>query len=287
MKKVLIIGKDSYIGESLKSWLEDYSDKYSITIISSKDREWEKYDFARFETVVDVAGIAHINNISMKMKSLFYSINRDLTIELGAYSKNAGVKQFIFMSSMNVYGDYVNHLTDRNATQPTSFYGRSKLEGDIGLFKMISSLFKVASIRAPFVYGKGCKGNYYLISKIAKTFPIFPNYPNKKSVIYIDNLCEFIRLIIENESYGVFTPQNREIISTTRLVNEIAKVNKHKVYFIKWFNCIISIGIKLSKTIKKAFTNDFYDTELSDYFNFEYCVVSFAESIKRIELSLE
>lgn len=283
MKRVLIIGKDSYIGESLKTWLDSFNGQYKTDIISPLDGKWKETDFSQYDSVVDFAGIAHINNITEDMRDLFFSVNRDLTIELAAHSKACGVKQFVLFSSMNVYGDRGGTVTDRNNTGPTSFYGESKFEGDVGAQKLADDSFTVASVRPPFVYGKGCKGNYNTISKIAQKTPIFPTYRNKKSMIYIDNLCEFVRLVIDNELGGVLTPQNRELVSTADLVREVAKLHNHKVWFTGLFNLFIPLGSRISRSASRAFEDDCYLPELSDYWDYAYCVVDFKESIKRTE----
>lgn len=283
MKNILILGKKSYIGESLFLWLSQYPDRYKVDIISTLNYEWKNTDFSFYDVVIDLAGIAHINNATAKMKSLFYAINRDLTIEIAKHAKEKKVKHFIYFSSMNVYGDYCNHIIDKSKTNPTSFYGDSKLQGDIGVQKLKNKNFIISVLRPPFVYGKNCSGNYNKISSIAKKTPVFPDFKNKKSMIYIDNLCEFIRFIIDNNSGGYFTPQNKELVSTSDLVREIAKQNKKKILFTKFFNIIIHIGNKISPTIRRAFANDYYDLSLSSDYNFNYCLVSFKDSIKRTE----
>lgn len=283
MKKVLILGKDSYLGESLYSWLKKYPDSYEIDLAVTKDGEWKNKNFANFDTVVNFAGIAHINNITPDLEGLFFSVNRDLAVEMCTWAKEHGVKQFIQFSSMNVYGDYCGVVTDRTKTNPTSFYGRSKLEGDEGIHKLADENFTVASIRPPFVYGKGCKGNYNTVRKLALKLPVFPTYRNKKSMIYIDNLCEFIRLTIDAGVGGIFTPQNRELVSTSELVNEITKNNQHKILRTSIFNWAIPILMRIIGLAKKAFIDDSYCLELSDYYDWKYCVVSFEDSIKRTE----
>ncbi|WP_270465302.1 NAD-dependent epimerase/dehydratase family protein [Holdemanella biformis] len=281
---ILIIGKNSYIGKNLKAWLNQYPGKYKTSTISVRDDRWKSYDFSKFDTVINCAGVAHINNIQEGMKNLFYSVNRDLVYELGKKAKNDGVSHFIHFSSMNVYGDYCDNITNRDVVNPTSFYGDSKLQGDFELEKLKDNSFVISYIRPPFVYGKDCSGNFKTISKIAHLTPIFPNYKNKKSMIYIDNLCEFIRLIIDDKKGGVFTPQNKELISTTDLVAEIAINNNKKILFTKLFNWILKLGNKKFKTIRRAFGNDCYDLSLSDYYDFKYCVVNFQESIRRTEI---
>lgn len=283
MKRILILGKKSYIGKAFKQWLNKYPNVYSVEIVSSSNHEWKNADFAAFDTVVDFAGIAHINNITEDMRDLFYSVNRDLSIDIATWAKLHGVKHFIFFSSMNVYGDYCEHITDRSRTRPTSFYGDSKLQGELGVQKLTDQNFTVSILRPPFVYGKGCRGNYNKISKIAKMTPIFPYYQNKKSMIYIDNLCEFVRLIIDDKVGGIFTPQNRELVSTTDLVREIARCNHHIIWFTNLFNWAIAPACLLTRLVRRAFADDCYDLSLSDYYDFKYCVVNFEDSIKRTE----
>lgn len=283
MKNILIIGKDSYLGESLKKWLDQFPDKYSVDIADPKNGAWRDVDFTLYETVVDFAGKAHINKITEDMRDLFYSVNRDLSIELATCAKKHGVKHFIIFSSMNVYGDYCDCITDRTAECPTSFYGDSKLQGDIGIRKLENENFVVSYIRPPFVYGKGCTGNYNSISMIAKKMPVFPTYKNRKSMIYIDNLCEFTRLVIDEQIGGVLTPQNKELVSTSDLVKEIAKCSGRKIMFTGLFNWVIGPACKMTRFVRRAFANDCYAPELSDYWDYMYCVVDFEESIRRTE----
>lgn len=283
MKKVLIIGKGSYLGESLAKWLEQFPTNYSVDIVDPKNGAWRDTDFSLYETVVDFAGVAHINNITENMRDLFYSVNRDLSIELATCAKEHGVKHFIIFSSMNVYGDYCDCVTDRTAENPTSFYGDSKLQGDIGIRELEDDSFIVSYVRPPFVYGKGCTGNYNSISRIAKKTPVFPTYKNRKSMIYIDNLCEFTRLVIDAKMSGVLTPQNKELVSTADLVREIAKCSGRKILFTGLFNWAIVPACKMTRFVRRAFADDCYAQELSDYWEYAYCVVDFEDSISRTE----
>lgn len=228
MKNILIIGKGSYIGEAFRNWLNPYSRKYCVNIVSSLNHYWKNAKFDGVDVVVNFAGMAHINNITEEMREMFYSVNRDLAIEISTYAKRKGVKHYIQFSSMNVYGDYCQCVTDLSVEAPTSFYGDSKLQGDIGIRRLEDDSFRVAFIRPPFVYGKGCKGNYNKFSAIANKVPVFPNFYNRKSMIYIDNLCEFVRLVIDNNAGGIFAPQNKELVSTADLVRAVKKANGQK-----------------------------------------------------------
>ncbi len=106
---------------------------------------------------------------------------------------------------------------------------------------------------------------------------------HKKSMIYIDNICEFVRLVIDERKGGILTPQNKELVSTTDLVREIAKVHRKKILFTRLFNWVIKIACKITKVMKRAFADDCYAPELSNYWDYKYCVVSFEELISRTE----
>ena len=284
MKKVLIIGDDSYIGCNIKKWLDSFKNQYLVDIVSSRNNRWKtEADFSIYETVVNTAGLAHINNRTDEMKSLFYSINCDMPIAIAIWAKQHGVKHFIHFSSMNVYGDYCDNLKSRNCEKPTGFYGDSKYQGDLGLKKLEDSTFIISYIRPPFVYGKGCKGNYNNVVKMSLKLPIFPNYPNKKSMIYIENLSEFVRKVIDVEMGGILTPQNRELVSTCDLVSEIANIHGKKLKTPKFFNPLLSILIKHLRQFRRGFGNDNYELKLSNYFDFDYCIVNFKDSIKKTE----
>lgn len=283
MKKILIIGKNSYLGKSTYNWLLKYPKSYSVDTISVRDNKWKQENFSQYDTVINFVGLAHINNIKPEMKDDFYYVNRDLIVSIAEYAKQQGVKHFIHFSSMNVYGDCCDNIYNRYEVCPTSFYGDSKLQGDFGLQALEDDDFAVALIRPPFVYGKGCSGNYNIIRKIAVKTPVFPKYKNKKSMIYIDNLCELVRLVIDNNGRGIYTPQNRQLVSTVELVSAISKANGKCVRFTNIFNFMIPMGIRMTKLMKKAFGNDYYNLSMSSSFDWEYCVVDFEESIKRTE----
>lgn len=286
MKRVLITGKNSYVGNSLIEWLKKGEDKsYEVETISLRDDSWMDKNFSTYDVVVHVAGIAHVSS-DPKMKELYYKVNRDLTVDVAQKSKNDGVKQFIFMSSIIVYGESSSRekIIDRNTVPtPSNFYGDSKLQAEKGIKPLSSEDFRVTIIRPPMIYGKGSKGNYPKLAKLARLLPLFPDINNKRSMLHVDNLCEFIRLLIENEEEGVFFPQNREYVETSELVRTIAEVHSRKIWLTKGFNFIIKPMINKVGILNKLFGNLTYDHELSAYKS-DYVVHSFSESIKKTEI---
>lgn len=269
MKKILITGANSYIGTSIEKWIERYPDKYSIDTVDMKGDDWEKRDFSEYDVVFHVAGIAHVSS-DPKMEELYYKVNRDLTIEAAKKAKDEGVKQFIFMSSIIVYGDSSNinrkKVIDKNTVpQPSNFYGNSKLQAEEGIKPLESDDFKIVILRSPMIYGKGSKGNYPKLAKAAQKLPVFPNIDNQRSMLHIDNLCEFIKLMIDNEESGLFFPQNSEYVKTSEMVRLIADAHGKKVRLTKMFNPLLRVlGLKIG-IINKVFGNLVYEQRISEY----------------------
>lgn len=220
MKHVLITGKNSYIGTSVEKWLMREPDKYQVDTIDMVDGSWKQKDFSQYDVVFHVAGIAHVSS-DPKMESLYYKVNRDLAIETAAKAKTDGVAQFIFMSSIIVYGDSSSHkrVIDRTTVpNPSNFYGDSKLQAEEGIRALETDLFKVVILRPPMIYGKGSKGNYPRLASLARKTPIFPDIDNERSMLHIDNLVEYIKLMIDYGESGLFLPQNAEYVKTSEMV---------------------------------------------------------------------
>jgi len=267
MKNILITGANSYIGTSVEKWLSKYPDEYLVDTIDMKTEEWKKKDFSPYDVVFHVAGIAHVSS-DPNLEDLYYKVNRDLTIETAKKAKSEGVKQFIFMSSIIIYGDSSKDLKviDENTIpQPSNFYGNSKLQAEQGIIPMSDENFKVVVLRPPMIYGKGSKGNYPKLVKAAIKLPVFPDIDNQRSMLHIDNLCEFIKLIIDNEESGVFFPQNKEYVKTSEMVRLIAEAHGKKIKLVKIFNPILkAMEIKVD-IVKKVFGNLVYEKSISNY----------------------
>ena len=288
MKKVLITGANSYIGTSFEKFInQNHKDEIEISTLDMMNTSWKEFDFSKFDVVFHVAGIAHadVGNVSEEVKEKYYKINRDLTLEVANFAKNNGAKQFIFMSSMIIYsGCKETFITKETVPHAENFYGDSKLQTDLALQELNDETFKVCIVRPPMIYGKGSKGNYPLLVKLATKLPVFPIVNNRRSMLHIDNLCEFIRLMINNEEAGIFFPQNDEYTNTSDMVEMIAKVKGHKIIMIPGVNFIIQLMTKFPGKIgtlaNKAFGNSVYDMNLSSYDKGNYRVHSLSESIQ-------
>lgn len=285
MKKILISGKASYIGTAFEKWLGHWPERYIVHTASTIHDEWKSATFDGYDAVLHVAGIAHVST-SPKMKEMYYKVNRDLAIEVAKKAKESGIKQFIFMSSIIIYGDdgkieEKKVITKETIPQPSNFYGRSKLEADTAIQRMADNRFKPVIIRTPMVYGPGCKGNFSKLKKLAKWCFVFPYIDNQRSVVYIDNLCEFIKKIIDREASGIFFPQNKDYVATKDIINELRKLNGKNTRFIKLFNPTLKLLSKRIVLINKVFGNKVYDKSLSaEVVGMEYNLVGFSDSIK-------
>ena len=285
MKRILITGKDSYIGISLENWLMREPDQYKIDTVDMKDGLWREKDFRGYDVVFHVAGIAHVSS-DPKMEAMYYKVNRDLTVEAAKKAKAEGVKQFIFMSSIIVYGDSSSNkrIIDRDTVPtPSNFYGDSKLQAEIGIKDLEDDSFKIVMIRPPMIYGKGSKGNYPRLAKMAQKIPVFPDIDNQRSMLHIDNLCEFIKVMIDNEECGLFFPQNKGYVNTSEMVKLIAEVHGKKIWMTKMFNPILRLMFGIG-VVNKVFGNLVYEQSMSDYDEADYQIRDFNETIKLTEL---
>lgn len=287
MKRILITGSNSYIGTSFEKWIAQWPDVYQVDVVETRNSVWEEKNFSMYDVVFHVAGIAH-QDTKANQEELYYKVNRDLTIKIAKKAKAEGVKQFIFMSSMIVYGasskiGETKVITRDTVPQPANYYGDSKLQAEQGILPLQSDDFNLVVIRPPMIYGKGSKGNYPLLAKFAKKSPVFPDVDNQRSMLHINNLTEFIRLMIDNEEQGIFFPQNNKYVKTSEMVRMIANVSGSKIMLIKLFNPILYLLSREIVIINKVFGSLSYDKSMSEYHQ-DYCIKDLKESIISTEL---
>ncbi len=289
MKKILITGANSYIGTSFEKYAHEHYPDFEIDTVDMLDGTWKEKDFSSYDVVYHVAGIAHSDSgkISEEKAKLYYSVNTDLTVETAKKAKADGVKQFIFMSSAIVYGESApigkqKIITKDTPVSPANAYGDSKVQAEIGLHKLESDDFKVVILRPPMIYGKGSKGNYPILAKFAQKLPVFPYVKNERSMLYIDNLCEFVCLMIQNDEQGTFFPQNAEYSNTSELVKMIAAAHGKKICLPKGFGWCLKILSHVTPLVNKAFGSLSYEKNISEYPH-KYQIVALNESVKETE----
>lgn len=270
MRKILITGANSYIGTAFEQWIKQNNDDWCADTLDMLDEKWNEKDFGVYDTIFHVAGIAHQKE-KKENAHLYYKVNRDLAINVAKKAKAEGVKQFVILSSMSVYGMKRGIIYRDTEEKPVTHYGKSKYEADVAISQMQDENFVVSIMRPPMVYGKGCKGNYQLLRKLSLKTPFFPKIRNERSMIYIENLVSFVERIIKERQGGIFFPQNADYVTTYEMVEKIALCHGKKAKPIVLFNWMIHVLLWMRIGIaEKVFGTLVYEKiDLCDNVNFQ------------------
>ncbi|MDQ0254462.1 UDP-glucose 4-epimerase [Evansella vedderi] len=263
MRKMLITGKNSYVGKSLEKLFGQYPERYSIDSISLRDESWKKTDFSRYDVVIHLAALVHKKE-KPDMEGLYFKVNRDLPIEVAKKAKKAGVQQFIFMSTMAVYGEEGKIgqkvlIAKDTKPNPKTFYGKSKLQAECELQNLSSEFFKIVILRPPMIYGPNCPGNYTRLQSIAIKTPVFPLIENQRSMLSVGELCAYIKEYVDLKAEGVYFPQDEEYVTTSYLVKKIAEDNGKNIYMSKTLGWLIKVFGKRINLFNKVFGNLIYE----------------------------
>lgn len=263
MKRILITGADSYVGTNIEKWLRQWPQAYSVDTADMKDISWSKRDFSGVDVIFHVAAIVHASS-HPNMETLYCQVNRDLAVAVAEKAKDEGVGQFIFMSTMAVYGlegkigERVT-INKNTAPEPTTYYGKSKLQAENALNKLTCDSFKVVIVRSPMIYGMNCPGNYSRLKRFAMKTPVFPMINNERSIIHIDRLSRSVREYIDTEAEGLFLPQDDEYANTSMLVKKIAEENGRKIYLSRILGSITELVGRKIGFLNKVFGSLVYE----------------------------
>lgn len=294
-KRILITGTGGYLGKCFEQYIAKMNGNmpqnlWHVTFVSVRNEKWKEMDFSEYDAILHAAAVVHRKE-KPGMEQLYYDVNYHLTEELAKKAKLDVVKkqnstgekkkiQFVFLSTMSVYGIVSGRITENTKPAPANFYGRSKLLAEETLQKMEDETFIVSIVRPPMIYGRECTGNYALLEKLATKIPVFPKTKNERSMLYVDNLNEFFRLVIEKEASGVFCPQNAEFVNTSDMVEIIRKSYGKTGVTVPGFGWLLNIFAKKISLFAKVFGTLTYDKQMSQYDTVgDYQVVNFEESI--------
>ncbi len=250
--KVLITGASGFIGSY---FMKNYKDKFMIQTFSFRNNDFDVLKLNQIDVVVHLSALVH--QMDGASKEEYERVNVSQTLALAAKAKDQGVKHFVFMSSIKVYGEENDKpYTEETPCNPQDEYGKSKLKAEQELQKLENDDFKVSIIRTPIVYGYGVKANIKNLVNLVKNVPILPfgKIENKRSMVYIGNLCYLIDEVIKQEQSGIFLASDDESVSTTKLIEMIANGLGRKVYLIKvpFFKTIL-------KVLKPSFHKRLYE----------------------------
>ena len=285
MKHILITGAGSYIGRSLEDYLGRWPEQYRVETVDMMGDGWKAMSFAGFDSVLHVAAIVHQpkSKDDPEQAERYDRVNHRLAVEVARKAKAEGVKQFLFMSSESVYGLTAAvgkqvMITKDTPLHPVDNYGISKGKAEEDLQKMVDDGFRLAILRPPIIYGKGCKGNYQTLALLARKLPLFPWVDNRRSMLYIENFTEFVRLLIDRQDQGIFCPQDADYVCTSEMVRLIALAHGRKMPMVKGLTGAIRLTRHLTGAADKAFGSLCYDRTLSDY-PVNYCVKNLREAV--------
>ncbi len=287
MKNILITGAGSYVGTQVEQHLLS-AGGFRVESLDMQREGWEQTDFSGFDVIFHVAGIVHLKGQeAAAARELYYKVNRDMTLTLAKKAKEQGVGQFIFMSTASVYGENEplgreKVITRDTPLAPVNDYGRSKLEAEQGLEQLKDERFHVVILRPPMIYGKNCRGNYQTLSRLASKLPAFPRVSNRRSMLYITNLAEFVRLMVENNEQGIFWPQDGELINTSAMVEQIAAARGKKILLVPGLTWALKLASHVTGMVNKAFGSFYYEPQLSAYKE-NYCIRTVEQAIRETE----
>ncbi len=257
MAKVLITGSNSFIGTNYRK----VSENQIISEVSLKENQTAKIDFINSDVVLHLAAIVHQSK-KIDIKE-YFRVNRDLCIRVAEQAKRAGVRQFIFLSTVKVYGKFIpgsDPWTEDSECYPDDAYGISKYEAELGLRKLEDAEFIVSIIRTPIVYGPGVAANILKLIKLIEKFPLLPfgNVNNNRHYTYVENLVGFIDKIIETNASGTFIAMDDIALSTTELVLYFSKLLHRKIILFKLPELLIKVGVAIKPNIFDRLYRSFY-----------------------------
>ena len=248
MTKILITGANSFLG---KNFAENSQIK-NIDEVCLIKNTLQDISFSKYDVVLHVAAIVH--QTQKIPESQYIKVNTDLCLEVAREAKKQGVKQFVFISTVKVYGEFKPERgiwTEDAVCEPDDSYGKSKYLAEIGLKELIDDNFTVSIVRPPLIYGVGVKANMLSLIKLVDRFPLLPlgGINNKRSFTSIENLVQLIDEVIEKRISGVFLAMDNRPLSTTELTKIIARHLNKKPLLITLPKFIVSVGKKLASSI--------------------------------------
>ena len=249
--KLLITGSSGFIGSY---FIKKYKSKYGIKTFSFLKDDFETLDCRDMDVVFHLSALVHqMGGVS---KEEYERVNVTQTLELARKVKKSGVKHFIFMSTVKVYGEETNGAyTENSVCYPEDEYGKSKLKAERELLVLEDENFRVSIIRTPIVYGYGVKANIKNLVNLVNKVPILPfgGIENKRSMVYVGNLCHLVEVVISQGKSGIFLASDDELMSTTRLCELISQGLNKKIYLIK-----IPFFAEFLKLVKPSFYKRLY-----------------------------
>ena len=249
--KLLITGSNGFVGSY---FINKYKNKYDIKTFSFLKDDINTFECSELDVVFHLSALVH--QMGGASAEEYEKVNVTQTLQLANKAKESGVKHFIFMSTVKVYGEETMSVYSENTPcTPEDEYGKSKLKAELELQKLQDESFKVSIIRTPIIYGYGVKANIKNLVNLVNKVQVLPlgKIENKRSMVYMGNLSHLVDEVIIQQKAGVFLASDDEPLSTSKLINLISKNLDKKVYLIK-----IPFFESLLKFLKPSFHKRLY-----------------------------
>jgi len=251
--KILLTGASGFVGSYFQ---EHYANCYEIETFSFLRNDLQRLSCEGIHTVIHLAALVH--QMEGSSYEAYQKVNVAQTIQLAKKAKCDGVKHFIFMSSIKACGEESKQPYNESVTcMPQDDYGKTKLEAEQLLLALADEHFKVSIIRTPIIYGYGVKANIASLVKLVSKVPLLPfgDIDNKRSMIFIGNLCHIIDTLIQTQKGGVFFVADDKTLSTKEFIQTIAKVQEKQIILLK-----IPFFAAMLKILKPSFYKRLYES---------------------------
>ena len=256
--RILITGAHGYIATALAAYLGRFPERYDVRLISVRDFQPDAVDFCGVDAIVHTAAIVHQKETKDSMP-LYDAVNCDLTVALAKKAKREGVGQFVFFSTMSVYGMDTGTIRCDTVPAPDTQYARSKLMAERRIAPLSDNTFTVTILRPPVVFGPGAKGNPARLERLAKRLPFCPDFENRRSMVSIETLCEAVKALLDAPRAGVFFPQEPAPIATCDLIERAMREQGRTPKRSKLLNPAIRLFRACTRVGKKAFGDLVYE----------------------------
>lgn len=278
MKRVFITGKNGGLSIAVSEYLQKKGG-VDADRISLRGDSWKRESFSGVDSIVHIAGVTPQNAAS---PDDYYTVNTELTEALARKCKRDGVRQFIYISSMAVYGITQSMdigkgtVTEDFPLNPGSDYGKSKLLAEKAVRGLEDDSFSVAVIRVPSIYGKGKTEYIDQYRYLAQKLPVIPRAfeQHYKSAVCVDNLCELIRLVITEDASGIICPDDGQYCAADFCSAIFPNKKKSRAV-----GRLIEMFLKKNDRILDYYGTLCYSAGLTDVFGGRYRVLGFEDAI--------
>ncbi|OCH25524.1 NAD-dependent epimerase/dehydratase family protein [Aliivibrio sp. 1S128] len=237
MKTILLTGATGFVGSNLlkidnsfhcvvrKSEPHTEQSIFTITALDG-NTDWGGA-FNGIKSIIHLAGLAHSHSYT---EENYRTVNVDGTLRLASEAAIAGVKRFVFVSSIGVNGTatYETPFTEVSKASPHNAYAQSKYDAEIGLQKIAEKTgLEVVIVRPTLVYGINAPGNFGLLTRLVNRVPFLPfgSAKNKRDFISVNNLADLLITCAKHPdaSGHTFLASENETVSIKEFTNAIAE----------------------------------------------------------------